>query len=127
MANDMHTAVQRWLTHIMPDVVTTLLRSLTKDLLLDISKEEGVHGPYSIDIEELRGPITRINFYVMVVPPSMMMATTATFRDAPEDYTPPLNFDMFFFIEDFPSEITDAEHLQQLVDTLTSQFQEVIA
>lgn len=127
MTNDLHTAVHRWLTHIMPDVVTTLLRRLTHELLLDISKEEGVHGPYSIDIEELRGPITHINFYVMAVNDTMMLATTATIKDAPEDYTPPLNFDMFFFIEDFPAEIADDEHLQQLVDTLVEQCDEYMA
>jgi len=48
-------------------------------------------------------------------------------KDAPEDYKPTLYFDMFFFIEDFPTEIADAYHLQQLVDTLTDQYQEVTA
>lgn len=127
MANDLHTAVRRWLTHIMPDVVNTLLRRLTNEHLLEISKEPAVHGPYTIDIEELRGPITAINFYVTAVEDAMVLATTATIEDAPEDYKPTLYFDMFFFIEDFPTEISDADHLNQLVDTLTDQFQQLTA
>lgn len=127
MANDLHTAVRRWLTYIMPDVVNTLLRRLTNEHLMEISQEPAVHGPYTVDIEELRGPITAINFYVTAVEETMLLATMATIKGAPENYTLPLNFDMFFLIENFPSEIADADHLNQLVDTLTDQFQQLTA
>lgn len=127
MANDLHTAIRGWLTYIMPDVVARLLKHITIDFLLELSKEPTIHGPYSIGIEKLRGPITRINFYIVATDDAMVLATTATIKDAPEDYKPTLYFDMFFFIEDFPTEIADAYHLQQLVDTLTDQYQEVTA
>ena len=111
--------VYQWLTRIMPAVVATLAEWITTDTIMEMSQDLGIHGPYSIGIEKLRGPITAINFHFMVAPPAMMMATTATFRD--EDYTSPLKFDMVFNIEDFHSEIADETHLQQLVDCLVEQ------
>lgn len=121
MNTDTQSPVYRWLTHIMPDVVATLAELITPDTIMEMSKELGVHGPYTISIEELRGPITDINFHFMVVPPTMMMSTTATFRD--EAYTPPLSFDMLFTIDDFATEVANEEHRQRLVETLVSQYE----
>lgn len=125
MANDMQTAVHRWLTQIMPNVAYTLTQSLSIEDFLEMAKEKAIHGPFRINIEELRGPITHINFHFMVVPPIMMMATTATFRD--NDITPPISFDTVFDINTFHTEINDPTHLQQLVDTLINQYQQFIA
>ena len=125
MGDKMITAVRNWITHIMPDVASTIVTVITPELIEEISKEKAVHGPYSIDIEELRGPITSINFYVMTALETMLVAVTADIKDAGEDYTPNLTFDMYFKIADFPSKITDDEHVQQLVDLVMEQYTNV--
>ena len=119
-------AVQKWLTHIMPDVVNTLLQYLTPETLADIAKEPAVHGPYSIDIEHLRAPITSIDSYVMAVESTIILAVTPTLRDAPEDYNPQLSFDMLFTQEDFATTIINEEHLQKLVEDVLVQYKSAI-
>lgn len=119
-------AVQKWLTHIMPDVVNTLLLHLTPEALAVIAREPAVHGPYSIDIEHLRAPITSIDFYVMAVESTMMLAVTPTLREAPEDYEPRLSFDMFFTQEEFATTIINEEHLQKLVNEVLRQYKNAI-
>ena len=116
------SAVKNWLAHIMPDVAYTLVSVLTPDVLADIAKETAVHGPYSVDIEELRGPITSIDFYVMVAEDTMLMAVAAIMRDAQENATPQLTFDMLFDVSDFAKTFTDEQHVQELVDKILEQF-----
>lgn len=118
--------VQKWLTHIMPDVVNTLLLQLTPETLAYLAKEPAVHGPYAIDIEHLRGPITSIDFYVMAVEDTMMLAVTPTLREVPEDDEARLSFDMLFTQEEFATTIINEEHLQKLVEDVLEQYKDAI-
>lgn len=119
-------AVRRWLEVIMPAVVETLVASLTVEVLRDMSKEEGIHGPVAVNLEEFHAPITAINFYAIVENDGMMLATTATIYGANESSGPEIAFDMFFPIIDFSESITDAEHLQQLVNRVLELYKKSV-
>lgn len=121
MDDKMIDAVKNWLEAIMPTVVETLVANLTVEALHEMSKEEGIHGPIAVNLEEFRAPITAINFYTMVVEDGMMLATTADIKGA-EDNTPEIAFDMFFPIADFAETIADKEHVQQLVNKVLELY-----
>ena len=121
MDDKMIDAVKNWLEAIMPAVVETLVANLTVEALHEMGKEEGIHGPIAINLEEFRAPITAINFYTMVVEDGMMLATTADIKGA-EGNTPEIGFDMFFPIEEFAETIADEEHVQQLVNKVLELY-----
>jgi len=121
MDDKMIDAVKNWLEAIMPAVVETLVANLTVEALHEMGKEEGIHGPIAVNLEEFRAPITAINFYTMVVEDGMMLATTADIKGA-EDNTPEIGFDMFFPIAEFAESIADEEHVQQLVNQVLEQY-----
>lgn len=125
MDDKMINAVKNWLEAIMPAVVETLVANLTMEALHEMGKEEGIHGPIAVNLEEFRAPITAINFYTMVVEDGMMLATTADIKDA-EDNAPEIGFDMFFPISEFAETITDEEHVQQLVNRVLEQYKKQI-
>lgn len=124
MDDKMIDAVKNWLEAIMPAVVETLVASLTVEALHEMGKEEGIHGPIAINLEEFRAPITAINFYTMVVEDGMMLATTADIKGA-EDNTPEIGFDMFFPIAEFATTIADKEHVQHLVNRVLELYKKV--
>lgn len=117
-------AVKNWLEAIMPAVVETLVANLTEEALHEMGKEEGIHGPIAVNLEEFRAPITAINFYTMVVDEGMMLATTAYIKGA-ENNAPEIGFDMFFPIAEFAETIADEEHVQQLVNRVLEQYKKV--
>ena len=117
-------AVKNWLEAIMPAVAETLVANLTVEALHKMGKEEGIHGPIIINLEEYRAPITAIIFYTMVVEDGMMLATTVDIKGA-EDTTPEIGFDMFFPIAEFAETIANEEHVQQLVNRVLEQFKKV--
>lgn len=121
MDDKMIDAVKNWLEAIMPAVVETLVANLTVEALHEMGKEEGIHGPIAINLEEFRAPITAINFYTMVVENGMMLATTADIKGA-EDKTPEIGFEMFFPIAEFAESIADEGHVQQLVNRVLEQY-----
>lgn len=121
MDDKMINAVKNWLEAIMPAVVETLVANLTVEALHEMDKEEGIHGPITVNLEEFRAPITAINFYTMVVEDGMMLATTADIKGA-EGNTPEIGFDMFFPIEEFSETIADEKHVQQLVNRVLEQY-----
>lgn len=121
----MITAVQNWLNAIMPAVVETLIGSLTEETLREMAKDEGIHGPVDVDLEEFRAPIKAIKFYTMVVDDGLMLATDATIDSASDDVEPQLSFDMFFPISKFAELISDEEHIQQLVDHVMELYKKV--
>ena len=121
MDDKMIDAVKNWLEAIMPAVVETLVTNLTVEALHEMGKEEGIHGPIAVNLEEFRAPITAINFYTIVVEDGMMLATTADIKGA-EDNTPEIGFDMFFPIAKFAATIADEEHAQQLVIKVLEQY-----
>ena len=123
MDEKMINAVKSWLEKIMPAVVETLVASLTEEALYDMGKEEGIHGPIAVNLEEFRAPITAINFYVIVVDDGMMLATTADVKGA--SVAPEIGFDMFFPIADFSKSIADEEHLKKLVNCVLEQYKRV--
>ena len=112
MDDKMIDAVKNWLEAIMPAVVETLH---------EMGKEEGIHGPITVNLEEFRVPITAINFYTMVVENGMMLATTADIKGA-EDNTPEIGFGMFFPIAEFAETVADEEHVQELVNRVLEQM-----
>lgn len=121
MEDRMINAVKSWLEAIMPAVVETLVANLTEEALHEMGKEEGIHGPIAINLEEFRAHITAINFYTMVVKDGMMLATTADIKGE-EGNTPEIGFDMFFPIAEFAATIADEEHVQQLVNRVLEQY-----
>ena len=50
-------AVKSWLEAIMPAVVETLVANLTVEALHEMGKEEGIHGPIVVNLEEFCAPI----------------------------------------------------------------------
>lgn len=124
MDDKMINAVKNWLETIMPAVVETLVTNLTVEALHEMGKEEGIHGPIAVNLEEFRAPITAINFYTMVVEDGMMLATAADIKGA-EDNTPEIGFDMFFPITEFAATIADEGHVQQLVTRVLEQYKKV--
>lgn len=122
MDDKMINAVKNWLEAIMPAVVETLVANLTEEALHNMGKEEGIHGPISVNLEEFRAPITAINFYTMVVEDGMMLATTADIKGA-EDNTPEIGFDMFFPIAEFAENVADEEHVQELVNKVLKLYE----
>ena len=124
MDDKMINAVKNWLETIMPAVVETLVTNLTVEALHEMGKEEGIHGPIAVNLEEFRAPITAINFYTMVVEDGMMLATAADIKGA-EDNTPEIGFDMFFPITEFAATIADKGHVQQLVTRVLEQYKKV--
>ena len=125
MEDRMIIAVQNWLNAIMPAVVETLVATLTEETLREMAKEEGIHGPVDIDLEEFRAPIKAIKFYTIVVNDGLMLATDATIDGASADAEPQLSFDMFFPISKFAESISDEEHIQQLVDHVMELYKSV--
>ena len=125
MDDKMIKAVKNWLEAIMPVVVETLVANLTEDVLHDMGKEEDIHGPMAVDLEEYRAPITAINFYTVVVDDGMMLATTVDVKGTKE-IQPEIGFDMFFPIADFAEAITDEEHIQRLVNQVLEQYKRAV-
>ena len=121
MEEKMIESVKNWLEAIMPAVVETLVANLTNEALHEMSKEEGIHGPITVNLEEFRAPVTAINFYTMVVEDGMMLATTADIKGV-ENSTSEIGFDMFFPIAEFAKTIADEEHVQQLVNQVLKQY-----
>lgn len=121
MDDKMIDAVKNWLEAIMPAVVETLVANLTVEALHEMGKEEGIHGPIVVNLEEFRAPIRAINFYTIVVEDGMMLATTADIKGA-EDNTPEIGFDMFFPIAEFAETIADEEHVLLLVNRMLEQY-----
>ena len=120
MDEKMIDAVKQWLDAIMPAVAETVANTFTEDKLLEMGKEEGVHGPMTVNLEEFRAPITAIDFYVVVVEDTLLLATAAKIKDC--DEKPKQAFDMFFTIADFATTIADDKHVSQLVDTILEQY-----
>jgi len=124
MDEQMITAVKNWLDAVMPAVVEALVNLLPEDHLLAMGNEEGIHGPYFVELEEFNAPITAINFFVIVVNDLMMMATTADFREARTDTPPELRFDSVFRVAEFPVSISSEEHISQLVNRVLDLYKE---
>lgn len=120
MDEKMIDTVKIWLEAIMPAVVETLVDTLTEEALLGMGKEEGVHGPLVVNLEEFRAPVTAINFYTIVVNDLMMLAVTANVKD----YTPDIKFDFVFRISDFAESISADENMQKLVNRIIEIYEE---
>ena len=122
MDNEFKSAVKGWLEAIMPSVAATIAEVLTPETLRECAKEEAIHGPYSIDIDEFEGPVTAIAFHVMVVNEMAMVAVNGTIRDN-EDFSSEMKFDMLFSCDELSEKIQDEEHLATIVDDLLTQVE----
>ena len=126
MEEKMINAVKNWLESIMPAVVGTLVIALTEDALYEMGKEEGIHGPIAVNLEEFRAPVTAINFYTIVVNDLMMLAATANIKDAHEGYSPDIKFDFLFRIPDFAVSVSVEENVKKLVNRIIEIFKEAL-
>ena len=123
MNNDFKNAVKGWLEAIMPSVAATIADVLTPEILRECAKEEAIHGPYTINIDELNGPVKAIAFHVVVVNEIAMFAVNATIRNN-EEFSSAIKFDMVFSCDEFVEKIQEDEQLASLVSDLLAQVEE---
>ena len=123
MNNDFKNAVKGWLEAIMPSVAATIADVLTPEILRECAKEEAIHGPYTINIDELNGPVKAIAFHVVVVNEIAMFAVNATIRNN-EEFSSAIKFDMVFSCDEFVEKIQEDEQLATLVSDLLAQVEE---
>ena len=123
MNNDFKNAVKGWLEAIMPSVAATIADVLTPEILRECAKEEAIHGPYTINIDELNGPVKAIAFHVVVVDEIAMLAVNATIRNN-EEFSSGIKFDMVFSCDEFVEKIQEDEQLASLVSDLLAQVEE---
>ena len=112
----------KWLEAVTPLVAETLTEILTPATLSDMGNEEGVHGPLVINMEHFRAPITGVNFYVMVVEDTMMLATTI--RTKENESLGDICFDMVFTTSAFPEDIKKQENLKTIKDRILELFEQ---
>ena len=123
MNNNFKNAVKGWLEAIMPSVAATIADVLTPEILRECAKEEAVHGPYTINIDELNGPVKAIAFHVVVVNEIAMFAVNAIIRNN-EEFSSAIKFDMVFSCDEFVEKIQEDEQLASLVSDLLAQVEE---
>ena len=123
MSNDFKNAVKGWLEAIMPSIAATIADVLTPEILRECAKEEAIHGPYTINIDEYNGPITAIAFHVVVVNEIAMFAVNAIIRNN-EEFSSAIKFDMVFSCDEFVEKIQEDEQLATLVSDLLAQVEE---
>ena len=123
MNNDFKNAVKGWLEAIMPSVAATIADVLTPEILRECAKEEAIHGPYTINIDELNGPVKAIAFHVVVVNEIAMFAVNAIIRNN-EEFSSGIKFDMVFSCDEFVEKILEDEQLATLVSDLLAQVEE---
>ena len=123
MNNDFKNAVKGWLEAIMPSVAATIADVLPPETLRECAKEKAIHGPYTINIDELNGPVKAIAFHVVVVNEIAMFAVNATIRNN-ERFSSGFKFDMVFSCDEFVEKIQEDEQLATLVSDLLAQVEE---
>lgn len=123
MDNEFKSAVKEWLEAIMPSVSATIAEVLAPETLREFAREEAIHGPYTIDIDELQGPVTAITFHVMVVNEMAMVAVNGTIRDN-EEFSAEMKFNMLFSCDELAEKIQDEEHLATIVEDLLTQVED---
>ena len=126
MEEKMITAVKNWLEAIMPSVVGMYVEKHTEDVLREMGKEEGIHGPFIINLEECNAPVTAINFFAIVVNDIMMFAATADIKNAREGYVPDIKFEFAFRIADFTESISTEDSVQKLVCRVIEIYKEAL-
>lgn len=122
MEKELTEALGKWLEAVTPLVVETLTEILTPENLLEMGNEEGVHGPLVINMEQFRAPITGVNFYVMVVEDTMMLATTI--RTKEEESLGDICFDMVFSTSAFPEDIKKEENVKTIKDRILELYKQ---
>lgn len=126
MNEELIESVKEWLEDIMPSVVENLTGEvLTPETLSEMGKEQAIHGPITIDLEEFAAPITAINFFVMVQSEVVLLATTSVVKDAPEDFNPPIQFGSVFTIDKFAKEFVSKNNQKRLVKDLVEQYKSI--
>ena len=123
MNNDFKNAVKGWLEAIMPSVAATIADVLTPEILRECAKEEAIHGPYTINIDELNGPVKAIAFHVVVVNEIAMFAVNVIICNN-EEFSSGIKFDMVFSCDKFVEKIQEDEQLASLVSDLLAQVEE---
>ena len=126
MEEKMITAVKNWLEAIMPSVVGMYVEEHTEDVLREMGKEEGIHGPFIINLEECKAPVTAINFFAIVVNDIMMFAATADVKNVREEYVPDIKFEFVFPVSDFAKSVSTEENVQKLVCRVIEIYKEAL-
>lgn len=122
MEKELTEALGKWLEAVTPLVVETLTEILTPENLSEMGNEEGVHGLLVINMEQFRAPITGVNFYVMVVEDTMMLATTI--RTKEEESLGDICFDMVFSTSAFPENIKKEENVKTIKDRILELYKQ---
>ena len=122
MEKELTEALGKWLEAVTPLVAETLTEILTPENLSEMGNEEGVHGPLVINMEQFRAPITGVNFYVMVVEDTMMLATTI--RTKEEESLGDICFDMVFSTSAFPEDIKKEENVKTIKDRILELYKQ---
>ena len=122
MEKELTEALGKWLEAVTPLVVETLTEILTPENLSEMGNEEGVHDPLVINMEQFRAPITGVNFYVMVVEDTMMLATTI--RTKEEESLGDICFDMVFSTLAFPEDIKKEENVKTIKDRILELYKQ---
>lgn len=122
MEKELTEALGKWLGAVTPLVVETLTEILTPENLSEMRKEEGVHGPLVINMEQFRAPITGVNFYVVVVEDTMMLATTI--RTKEEESLGDICFDMVCTTSAFPEDIKKEENVKAIKDRILELYEQ---
>ena len=122
MEKELTEALGKWLEAVTPLVVETLTEILTPENLSEMRNEEGVHGPLVINMEQFRAPITGVNFYVVVVEDTMMLATTI--RTKEEESLGDICFDMVFSTSAFPEDIKKEENVKAIKDRILELYEQ---
>ena len=121
----MINAVKNWLEAIMPSVVEMYVEEHTEDVLHEMGMEEGIHGPFIINLEECNAPVTAINF-ALVVNDIMMFAATADVKNAREGYVPDIKFEFVFRVAEFADSVSTDEIMQKLVNRVIEICKEAL-
>jgi hypothetical protein len=119
-------AVKNWLEAIMTSVVGMYVEEHTEEVFHEMGKEEGIHGPFIINLEECNAPVTAINFYAMVVNDIMMFAATADVKNAHEGYVPDIKFEFVFRVAEFAESVSTDENIQKLVSRVIEICKEAL-
>lgn len=128
MNEKLATSLKRWLENIMPSVAATLVDTLNLERLQELSQEGAVVGPFQLNLEQFRAPITALHFYTLVTEETLLLAVKVCIKgqDGEIMESSDVNFDMFFTHSEFPTAIGDEEHLRQLVDTVMKYCEEMM-
>ncbi len=125
MCKEMINALKKWLENVMPMVVGVLADTMRDDVLLNMSSQNGIQGPFQVDLKEYGAPVTAIRFYMIFQEDGMLLGTSALFKADGEDVPGRIDFNCFFITSEFTTSIVDDEHVDILVSSVMKQLLDI--